>query len=235
MIKVLTWLWRAPQCRTQYTADHVNIWADMVRRNITMDHTIACVTDMSEGIDPSVEIIPLPQDFVDVRIPTWGENAPQCLRRLAMYAPNASDTFGERFVSMDLDVIICGNLDPLFDVPEDFKIYKGTSRKRPYNGSMQLLTAGARSQVYTEFTPTKAAEAGRRYIGSDQAWISHCLGDGEATWDLSDGVAWWGNRHVSRETERRMMFFPGHFKPWDAPYSSAESKWAKAHYRQEAA
>ena len=233
MIRILTWLWRIPECRTQYRAEHVNTWAAMIRRNITMDHTIACVTDIPEGIDPSIEIIDLPRDFVDVRIPTWGERLPQCLRRLAMYRPDAADIFGERFVSMDLDCVIGGSLDPLFDVNDDIKLYKGTSRSRPYNGSMQLMTAGARSQVYTEFTPERAAEAGKKYLGSDQAWISHCLGAGEATWDLADGVAWWGARHQSPIPDRRIMFFPGHPKPWDCPWPDADTQWVQRHYRQD--
>lgn len=230
MITVLTWLWRLPDCRTQYNASHVNIWASMVKRNITIDHRIACVTDIPKGIDPSIEIIPLPQDFVDVRIPTWGEKLPQCLRRLAMYRPDAADIFGERFVSMDLDCVIGGSLDTLFDIPDDFKMYKGTSRSRPYNGSMQLMTAGARSKVYTEFSPEKAVEAGKKFLGSDQAWISHCLGAGEAVWDLDDGVAWWGQRHQSPMETRRIMFFPGHPKPWDAPWPDEHVKWIRRHY-----
>src|SRR5690242_3543774 len=68
MITVLTWLWHQ-QRGPSYSAAHVNIWADMVRRNLSMPHRIACVTDHPEGIDPSVEIIAPPRDFEDVRIP----------------------------------------------------------------------------------------------------------------------------------------------------------------------
>jgi hypothetical protein len=48
---------------------------------------------------------------------------------------DAADIFGERFVCMDLDCVIGGPLDPLFDRPEDLVLFKGTAPDRPYNGS----------------------------------------------------------------------------------------------------
>lgn len=224
MIRVLTWLWSQPDGRSRYTAQHVNIWAAMVRRNLTMPHTIACVTDMPEGIDRHVEIIEPPRDFEDWRIPTWGKDKPQCLRRIAMFAPDAAKTFGERFVCMDLDVVIHGALDPMFETDATFKIAVGTGRGRPYNGSMMLITAGARPQVYERFTPEAAAEAGQRFIGSDQAWISHCL-PGEATWGQPDGLEYWTSwrRNPKRS---RLTFFPGAMKPWEV-----QDPFMRSHYR----
>jgi hypothetical protein len=99
------------------------------------------------------------------------------------------EIFGKRFVCMDLDCVITGNLDPLFDVPDDFKIFHGTGGGRPYNGSMILMTAGARSQVYEQFNQEAAVEAGNKFLGSDQAWISQVLGPDEATWGPADGVS----------------------------------------------
>lgn len=212
MLTVLSWFWAQPGGKTAYTALHANIWADSVRRNLSLPHRIACVTDTPEGIDPSVEIIHPPREFEHVRIPTWGEHRPQCLRRIAMFAPDAGNLFGERFVCMDLDCVITGPLDPLFDVADDFRMFRGTGGGRPYNGSMMLLKSGARPRVYEEFTPQNAAAAGHHFKGSDQAWISHCLGAGEATWGTEHGVGWYGDR---RREDTRLLFFPGSTKPWD--------------------
>jgi hypothetical protein len=210
MLTVLTWLWKQPLSRAVYTAHHVNIWADMVRRNLSMPHRIACVTDLPEGIDPAVEILPPPGEFVDWRIPSWGPRRPQCLRRIAMFAPDAGKRFGERFVCMDLDCIVTGPLDPLFADDVEFRICKGTAHGRLYNGSMMLLKAGSRAQVYERFTLDEAVKAGRRFVGSDQAWISHCLGAGEATWGPEHGVQW----HGQPVRDPRVVFFPGATKPW---------------------
>lgn len=231
MITVLTWLWKQEGSRVDYTAMHVNIWAAMVRRNLTMPHRIACVTDMPEGIDPRVHIILEPDDFRDVRIPTWGNGRPNCFRRISMFRPDANEIFGERFVSMDLDCVIGDCLDPLFDRPEDIVLYKsprGGQAQRPYNGSMLMMTAGARPEVFEDFTLEGATFAGRRYIGSDQSWISHKLGRGEATWSEDDGVAW--NQSPPSESWR-VMFYPGSIKPWDE--FARGKKWVRRHYRGE--
>lgn len=223
-LTVLTWLWSQPGGRTSYTAGHVNIWADMVARNLSTPHRLACVTDMPDGIDAGVEIIAPPREFEDVRIPSWGDARPQCLRRLVMFRPDAAEIFGERFVCMDLDCVIGGQLDPFFETEAGFKICAGTAKGRPYNGSMMILRAGARPQVYTEFTGAKAVEAGRKFVGSDQAWISAILGPNEEVWRQEDGIAWFGQY---RPPSSVLTFFPGHLKPWDTA-----SGWIGQHYRR---
>jgi hypothetical protein len=228
VIKVLTWYWKQPGGRTEYTPFHVNLWADMVRRHLTMPHTLACVTGTPEGIDPSIEIIEPPRDFEQIRIPTWPEFRPQCLRRLAMFHKDAGQRFGERFVCMDLDCVIGGPLDPFFDTDADFKMTPGTRAGRPYNGSMMLLTAGSRPQVYDRFTPQGAAEAGTLYVGSDQAWISHVLGPNEQVWKIEDGLGWYGRRPAETTT---LMFFPCPIKPWEVAVTGMKP-WISGHYRR---
>jgi hypothetical protein len=199
--------------RTVYTARHVNIWASMVSRNLAMPHKLACVTNMSEGIDPRVRIITPPGDFEGVQTARWANGRPSCYRRLAMFRRDAASIFGDRFVSMDLDVVVGGQLDPLFDRDDDLVIFKGTASNRPYNGSMILLRAGCRPQVYEQFSEAGAIAAGEKFTGSDQAWLAHILGDGEATWDEVDGVCWYRPRKSWRPAPR-LLFFPGSLKPW---------------------
>ncbi len=227
MFTVLTWFWRQPGARNQYEPHHILIWADMVRRHLSMPHRIACVTSEALDLPSHMDIIVPPRDFEDVRIPTWGEDKPQCLRRLSMFAPHAGAVFGDRFVCMDLDVVIADSLDPLFETEADFKICAGTAPSRPYNGSMMLLRAGARAKAYSEFTPERAAAAGRRFLGSDQAWIGETL-PGEATWGEQDGVCF----HTvprSGHIRRRLMFFAGQSKPW----MMRTDPWIADHYRRD--
>lgn len=186
----------------------------MVRRHLAMPHRVACVTDMPEGIDASVEIIAPPGDFLDISTPRWGNGRPQCYRRLSMFRRDAADLFGERFVCMDLDCVIADSLDPLFDRGEDFVIYKGTAASRPYNGSMMLIQAGCRPQVYEDFNQQAALTSSQEFCGSDQAWLAHCLGWGEKTWDETDGVEFFGNAYRKRKSQPRILFFPGTLKPW---------------------
>lgn len=218
MITVLTWLWSQPGGRTTYTAEHVAIWADMVSRNLTMPHRLACVTDETD-LPANVERIEPPHEFEDVQ-PKWGPRKPNCFRRLAMFRSDAAKLFGERFVCMDLDVAIGGPLDPLFDRDDDLVLCGGTHSSRPYNGSMMLIKAGCRPQVYETFNQAGADASGEAFHGSDQAWLAHCLGPTEPTWGEADGVYFfrpgWRNK-----TKPRLLFFPGppKLKPWVlAPY-----------------
>jgi hypothetical protein len=216
LIRILTWLWKQPGVRTAYTAQHVNIFASMVRRNCSTRFSLACVTDMPEGIDPSIDIIPLPTDFTDIT-PRWGATKPNCFRRLALYRPDAAKIFGgKRIASFDLDCVIGGDLAPILNRKEEFVIYRGTHPSRPYNGSLQLLTAGSRPRVYDRFDQAGADVSGDAFHGSDQAWLAHVLGPDEATFGEADGV-WHFNRwlgHV-RKVNPAVLFFPGKRKPWD--------------------
>lgn len=216
MITILTWLWQQPKSRTNYNYKHVNIWAAMVARNLSIPHRIACVTDMPRGIDSHIKIIPPTGEFVGIETPTWCNGKPNCFRRLVMFRKDAAKTFGKRFVSMDLDCVIGGPLDQIFSRKEDLVLFKGTSANRPYNGSMMMLTAGARPQVYDDFNEDEAADAGLMFCGSDQAWLAYKLGWDEAVWDQNDGVHFWGTTYTNTRKRAfpKILFFPGRLKPW---------------------
>jgi hypothetical protein len=225
-LRVMTWLWQQPGSRTQFSAVHVNIWAAMIRRHCTLDISLACVTNIPDGIDPSIEIIAPPGFHDGLQTSRWRGGRPSCYRRLAMFAPDAGEIFGPRFVSMDLDVVIGSNIDAILSRKEDIVICAPSQQgaRWIYNGSMILMNAGARPCVYEDFTPERAEEASRRFVGSDQAWLAYSLGHGEATFKPSDGVVRWGAAN-----EGPMMFFPGNVKPWHA----VAHPFVGAHYRLE--
>lgn len=214
MLTVLTWLWSQPGMRTSYTTNHVHIWADMVSRNLSMPHRLACVTSEWD-LPANVTRIEPPGDFEDVSAP-WGPRKPNCYRRLSMFRRDAAKIFGERFVCMDLDCVIGGPLDPLFDRKDDLVLFKGTQPDRPYNGSMMLIRAGCRPKVFEKFNQAAADESGATLRGSDQAWLAHCLGWREKTWSARDGVFFYGSLYtaVSKIVMPRVLFFPGKIKPW---------------------
>lgn len=214
MLTIVSWLWSQPEGRTKFLPEHVHIWADMVSRNLSMKHRLVCVTTETD-LPPNVERIDPPGEFEDIQ-PKWGPRKPNCFRRLVMFKRDAAKTFGRRFVSMDLDVVIGGPLDPLFDRSEDLVLFKGTAPERPYNGSLMLIKAGCRPHVYEDFNQAGADVSGAAFHGSDQAWLAHRLGWGEATWSEADGVWSWDRylRNV-RKVHPSVLFFPGKRKPWD--------------------
>ena len=236
MLSVVTWKWRpAKGYRSTFGPETVTTLCRMVARHYPHPHRFLCVTDDPAGIDPEVEIIPAWNDFADVPSP-FGARNPSCYRRLRAFHPEIGRVFGERFVSMDLDCVITGDLTPLWDRPEDFVIWGDTARATLYNGSMFLLRAGARPQVWTTFDPVLSPALSRKagQFGSDQGWIGCCLGRGEARWTAADGVLSYRNEILPRggklPTGARIVFFHGVVDPW-MPAVQMTRPWVRAAYR----
>jgi hypothetical protein len=236
-LSVVCWKWR-PHVgyRSVFTAEAVNTLRRMVARHYSRPHRFICVTDDPAGLDPAVEYVPLWNDYADLRNPCGHPRNPSCYRRLRLFHPDAAQWFGERFVSLDLDTVVVGDLGPLWDRPEDFVIWGDTARHTLYNGSMLLLRAGARAKVWTEFNPATsprlAVRAGQ--FGSDQGWIGYCLGPGEVMWTAADGVLSFRNEILRRggrlPAGARIVMFHGQYDPW-SPKVQRSYPWVKEAYR----
>lgn len=175
--------------RFRYEAEHVLILRNMVARHYQKPHRFVCITDDARGLS-DVETYPLWDTYANVPSP-WRGQQPSCYRRLLMFSPDIEKIVGPRFVAVDLDVVITGDLAPLWDREEEFVGWSEAGWGHSiYNGSMWMMTAGARRQVVDRFNPkTSPREAWKaKLFGSDQAWISYVLGRGEASWTRDDGV-----------------------------------------------
>lgn len=216
---VVCWKWHREGYRSKFTANTVNVLRKMVARNFAHPHRFICVTDDAEGLDRQVEVVSGWNDYAEVPS-LHGNGNPSCYRRLRMFSRDAGDTFGKRFVSIDLDCVIVDDMKPVWLRDDDFVIWGDTSPRTFYNGSMVLMTAGARPQVWEDFdpkkSPAKAFAAGM--WGSDQAWISHRLGPNEKKWTKADGVYSFRNEvqrmggHLPKGA--RVVMFHGVFDPW---------------------
>jgi len=183
LLTVVLWKWHGRtmgHTRPDYGAGHVNRVAAAVDRWLAMPHRIVCVTDDATGIDGGVTAIPLWDDL---------RGFGRCFVRLKAFARDAASILGPRFVSLDLDTVVCGPLDPLFDRPEPFVIWADPSRLLPYCGSMWMLNAGHAPQVFESFDYAvwRTLKPERNWHGSDQAWMAYTL-PGAATWGRADGV-----------------------------------------------
>lgn len=233
---ICCWKWRGPPgYRSTFTAEHVNVLRSMVARHYRKPHEFVCITDDPAGIDADVRIVPLWSDYADIPNPTSSRN-PSCYRRLKMFSEEAADLIGPRIASLDLDCVIRDDLAPILERPEDFVMWGDTARSTPYNGSLILLTAGARRQVWDRFDPRSSPREGlqRGYIGSDQAWIACALGPHEARFTPSDGVYSYINE-VRRQGGRlppdaRIVFFHGKFDPWQPDIQRAHA-WVRDNWR----
>lgn len=184
-LTVVTFKWNTPGYRAQFTAAHVRTLQRMVARHYPDPHRFVCFTDDPAGIEDVA--LPLWDDHAAVPNPTGG-GRPSCYRRLKLWDPAMAEVLGTRFVMLDLDVVICADLRPVLNRPEDVVMWRSPSGEWAYNGAMFMANTGARPQVWTDFDPIDSPKAthARGYRGSDQAWLSHCLGPDEAVWTPKD-------------------------------------------------
>lgn len=183
MISIVVWKWKGNtmgHTRPDYGPKHVNRLRAMVERNLRLPHEVVCVTDDPAGIDSRVRIVPL-----------WSElrQHGRCFVRLKAFARDMHKVLGARFLSLDLDTVITGDITPLVERPESFVIWADPSRLLPYCGSMWMLSAGAHPEVYEKFDYAvwQTLKPRNNWHGSDQAWMAHML-PGAATWTRADGV-----------------------------------------------
>jgi hypothetical protein len=236
MLSVVTWKWKPSyrHYRSTFGPETVNTLFRMVKRHYHNEHRAICVTDDPTGIDSSIEIVPLWNDFASLPNP-FGPRNPSCYRRLRMFHPEIAAVFGPRFVSLDLDTVITGDITPLWDRPEDFVAWGDTNRTTHYNGSMILMTAGSRSKVWETFDPKRSPRQAQvaGCFGSDQGWISYCLGPNEAKWNRQDGVYSFRNDIKPRKgdlpADARVVFFHGAVDPWAR--EAQQLAWVGAHYQ----
>lgn len=237
MLTFVTFKWKSPRgYRSSFRGSHVNTAAAMVRRYYSKPHRFVCVTDDPTGIDTRrVEVVKLWSDFSDVPSPN-GDRFPSCYRRLKLFSAEAAAIFGERIVQMDLDVVITGDLVPLFDRGEDFCAFGDTARNTHYNGSLIMLRTGTRKEVWDSFDPIKSPKITRAagIVGSDQAWISYILGGDEKKWGPADGVYSW-RCHLEPQRgllpdNARVVIFHGRSDPWDSAIRDSVP-WVREYYR----
>lgn len=233
MLTVCTFKWRpSPGYRSRFTAESVRVLHRKVAEHYPSPHRFVCITDDPSGLD-GIETVPLWNDYADVPSPHGGRN-PSCYRRLKLFDPAIREVLGARVACIDLDTVIVDDIRPLLDRTEEFVIWGETDPRSWYNGSMMLLTTGSRPQVWTDFnprtSPRQAKAAGR--FGSDQGWISHCLGKGEATWTRDDGVYSFRVHMKSRPSRlpenARMVMFHGKVDPWS--HDAQQFDWVREHW-----
>lgn len=159
----------------RYHAEEVNILKASVERNLTLEHRFYCVTDDPTGLDPDIEVVDLP---------TKGRigNGPKLYTFSKGFLGLGPDDY---VVSLDIDIVIIGNLDFLAANPElDFVIARHRARnsKSRGHGAVYRVRVGSHDHVWTEFA-AQPDEWARRFPGrnhndfSEQRWLTRIFED----------------------------------------------------------
>jgi hypothetical protein len=221
MLTVICWKWNQEGYRTKFSAEHVNICHEMVKRNLKIPHRFVCITDDPKGVN--CETIPLWKSDIHL-----SEGRPNCYRRLKVFEENAKEWLGDRILSIDLDVVITGDITNIAVRKEDFVIWGDVAKNTHYNGSLFLLKTGTRKEVWNTLT-NDAPKITRHIVGSDQAWISHVLGGNESKYTTNDGVYSYKNHLENGRLEppenARIVIFHGKTDPWNVSH-----EWVRKHY-----
>lgn len=191
-----TWSWG-----TKYPRYYVERLAASVARNIVQDFRFMVFRPLEED-----------EHLTEV---------PGCFCRLRMFDPTWQKLHGikpgDRLVCMDLDTVITWGIDPLFDRPEDFVILQGVNSSGfRYNGSLWMLRAGYRPDVWADFSLDAAARVPYHDFPDDQSWMEDRIPNAGA-WGPRDGVyaylkpGWPMCRRLPLHA--RLVAFPGRRDP----------------------
>lgn len=224
-LTICTFLWHddRAKCRRiyQFTTEHVLRTKRGIDRNLTIPHEFVVVTDKPETFkdEPDIRTVKLDKTtFVP------GTR----YAKLMLWREDIGSVLGDRIAYIDLDCVITGCLDSVFDRPEDVVLWRNPNycgdegHRARYNTSIMLLNAGARPHLYHEFNPDKDPEQLRKVLGgTDQAWISTQLSKtDEAYWSSDDGVYGAGRLkdiapgiRTILPDNARIVFFPGPREP----------------------
>jgi hypothetical protein len=135
---------------TLYGPEYVNRLVAMLARHTTKPHEVVCLTDDPTGV--TCRVLHLEQQ----QLPGWWA-------KLDLFIPGL---FTERVLYLDLDTVIRGNVDFLFEYDGPLAMLRSFLPPSSH-GSAVMSFAPVHDYLYTDFTPDLL----ELYHG-DQDWIS---------------------------------------------------------------
>jgi hypothetical protein len=213
----------------KYGSEYVDRLDAGIRRNLRRPYRFVVITEnpRHRNFRQTTWRIP-PEDFPLLAIRG-------CFARLRLFDPAWQDEHGikegDRIVSVDLDMIVTGSLNGLFNRPEPFVILQGVNASNPcpMNGSVWMLRGGYRPDVWTDFSLDAAAEVPHFEFPDDQAWFAAKMPDAGA-FTAADGVyafkkpGW--PRGDGLPANARVVAFPG----WRDPARFVHLPWVQEHW-----
>ncbi len=225
MLAICTWLWGE-----KYTTEDVVKLRAGVSRHLHQPYRFLVITEREREWSPPVGIerhaIKDPELLVHKG----------CFARLRMFDTGWQQNrdIDDRLVCIDLDAVVTGALDPVFDRPEPFVILVGANSLNPcpYNGSLMMLRPGVHEEVWTDFSLERAKEVPFYEFPDDQGWIAYKVPDA-ATWQAGrkSGVygfkkPGWPHGTNRLPDQARLVVFPG----WRQPREFTHLDWVRKHW-----
>lgn len=236
MLTISTWLWGSKK----YGPADVAKLQSAVRRHLRQPYRFIVSTSRVEGAPEEMEHATAgPATLYEIepadRFLTEGKG---CFVRLRMFDPawqrSRGVETGDRLVCIDLDTVITGGLDQLFDRPEPFVIMQGGNYANPcpYGGALIMLRGGAHQEVWSDFSLEAAGKVPFHEFPDDQGWL-YAKVPGAPGWKCgpSSGVyvfrkpPWPKDDHLPPDA--RVVTFNG----WRSPSGFQSLPWVSKHWR----
>jgi hypothetical protein len=223
---VCTWLWGS-----KYTPIYVERLHAGARKHLKQPFRFLCLTEsdrianLSNGIER--------HGIQDTSLTA----IKGCFARLRMFDPawQSQHDISDRLVCLDLDVVITGPLDPLFDRPESLVVLQGANASNPcpYNCSVMMLRKNAHPELWTDFKLDQLKHIPCHEFPDDQGWL----------WYRAPKLAGWqvGARSgiyafqkpgwppgTDLPSDARMVSFIG----WRDPRAFTNLQWVRQHWLQ---
>ncbi len=157
-----------------YGPEYVNKLLAAVSRHCTVAFEFHCITDDARGIDPRIKIEAFPQEALQ-------GNGPKIYTFAADFL---GLTPSDWVVSLDLDIVIVGNVDFLAeDDGRDFVIarHRSAQANSRGHGAVYRLRVGSMAWIWDQFIADTQGMgqrfSARRIKGrfSEQRYLEHCL------------------------------------------------------------
>lgn len=206
---------------SKYGPEYVNRLYAMVRRHLTGEFRMVCLTDDASGIRPEVQCFPIPALDLPAGSPERGWT------KLVTFKKDLCGLTGTALF-LDVDVVIVGDLDSFFDEPGEFLIIH--DYKRPWritgNSSVYRFELGAHPEVLTYFR--NHVEEVQARFRNEQAYLSDVIHRSgklkywPSTWCPSfkyHGIPAWPSNYWKAPfipEDARIVIFHGECNPPDA-------------------
>lgn len=204
MLTICAWKWNRTDGSALFGPVYVNKLRAAFEKHLHLPHEVVCVTDDPAGIDPRVRIVPLPTRFA---------NTPRCRRRMQIFSRDFAEQLGKRILSIDLDMVLVGDLTPIVDRPEPLVGWQ-VQHAKVFSGSFLLMDAGVLDPLWRKFEadpegyPKTAGHGIGKHAPSDQAMLNAYLqkywpfevSGPVPHWTEADGfVTYYGKGYEDRE------------------------------------
>lgn len=138
-----------------YGSEYVNRLRKGVMRNSTRPLRIFCMTEDRQGIDPAVEILPLPEEpyFAAMENALRNARVRGRLRKVSMFRPDLIPDLEGPLLVLDLDVVVIGDLADLADYAPGKVAMRREWKARPWqlgHGSVEKIEPASHRYLYED-------------------------------------------------------------------------------------